>query len=59
MFLLYTNDLPEDGISNIAIYGDNTTLYGKCDQVYDLWQQPELPSELESDLLDSLDGGRK
>ena len=27
--------------------------------MYDLWQQPELPSELESDLLDSLDGGRK
>ena len=37
-------------ISDIAIYADNKTLYSKCDQVSDLWQQLELVSELESDL---------
>ena len=38
---------------------DDTTLYSKCDQTYDLWQQLELASELESDLQDTLDRGRK
>ena len=50
VFLLYINDLPDDAICNIAIYGDDTTLYSKCDQSSDLWQQLELASELESDL---------
>ena len=27
LFLLYINDLPDDGICNIAIYADDTTLY--------------------------------
>ena len=47
LFLLYINDLPEDVICNIAIYDDDTTLYFKCDQALDLWQQLELASELE------------
>ena len=38
-------------LSNIAIYVDDTTHYFKCDQSSDLWQQLELASELESDLL--------
>ena len=50
LFLLYTNDLPDDVICNIAIYVDDTTLYFKCDLASDLWQQLELVSELESDL---------
>ena len=50
LFLLYINDLPDDVIRNIAIYADDTTLYSKCDQASDLWQQLELASELESDL---------
>ena len=59
LFLLYTNDLPDDAICNIAIYGDNTTVYSKYDQASDLWQQLELASELESDLRDTVDWGRK
>ena len=50
LFLLYINDLPDDVICDIAIYADDTTPYSKCDQAYDLWQQLELASELESDL---------
>ena len=50
LFLLYINDLPDDVISNIAIYADDTTLYSKCDQAFDLWQQLELASEFAPDL---------
>ena len=44
LFLLYINDLPDDVICDIAIYADDTTLYCKCDQASDLWQQLELNS---------------
>ena len=50
---------PNDVIRNIAIYNDDTTLYTKYDQASDLWQQLELASELESDLWDTVDWGRK
>ena len=59
LFLLYINDLPDDVICNIAIFADDTTLYSKCDQASDLWQQLELASELESDLRDTVDWCRK
>ena len=59
LFLLYINDLPDDVICYIAIDADDTTLYSKCDQASDLWQQLELASQLESDLRDSLDWGKK
>ena len=59
LFLLYINDLPDDVICNIAIYADDTTVYSKCDQASDLWQQLELASELESDLRDTVDWGKK
>ena len=55
LLLLYINDLPDDVICNIAIYADDTTLYSNSD----LWQQLELASELESDLRDTVDWGRK
>ena len=53
LFLLYINDLLDNVICNIAIYADDTTLYSKCEQASDLWQQLELASELESDLCDT------
>ena len=59
LFLLYINDLPDDVICDIAICADDTTLYSKCDQASDLWQQLELASELESDLWDIVDLCRK
>ena len=59
VFLLYINDLPDNVICNIAFYADDTTLYSKCDQAPDLWQQLEFASELASDLRDTLDWGKK
>ena len=58
-FLLYINEFPDDEIYDFAIYADDTSLYFKCDQASDLWQQLELASELESDLWDTVDWGRK
>ena len=56
VFLLYFNELPGDIACNIAI---DTTLYSNYDKASDLWQQLELASELESDLQDTVDWGRK
>ena len=36
-----------------------STLYSKCDQASDLWQQLELASELESDQQDTVDWYKK
>ena len=55
LFLIDFNDLTDNVICNIAIYADDTTLYSKCDQASDLWQQLELASKLESDLRDTVD----
>ena len=46
-------------LSVIMVSADDTTLYSKCDQAPDLWQQFELASELESDLRDTVDWGKK
>ena len=58
-FFLYVNELPNDVICNIAVYADDTTLYSKCDQAPDLWQQLELASELKSDLRNTVDWDKK
>ena len=53
------NDLPDNVICNIAIYADDSTLKSKNDQTFDLRQQLELASELEYDLRDTADWGKK
>ena len=40
------------------IYADDAVLYSKYDLVSDLYQQVELPPELESYLWDTVDWGR-
>ena len=57
--ILYINDIPDDVVCNIAICADDSILCSWCNQAYDLWQQLELASELESDLQDTVDWGRK
>ena len=59
LFLPYINELLDDVIFNIAIYADDTTFYSTCNQASGLWQQLELASELESDLRDTVDSGKK
>ena len=59
LFLLYIIDLPDVFICKIAIYADDNSLYSKCDQASDLWQQLEMASELESDLRETVDWDRK
>ena len=54
-FLLYVNELLDDVICNIAIYAGDTTIYSRCDQKSDLWQQLELVSDLQY----TVDWGRK
>ena len=55
--LLYINDPPDEVICNITISADD--LYSMFDQASDLWQQLELASELESDLKDTVNWGKK
>ena len=57
LFLLYMNDRQDDFACDIAIYVDDTFLYSKCDQAFDLQQQLELASGLESDTRDTVDWG--
>ena len=59
ILLLYINDLPDDVICDITICSDDTTLYSNCDQASDMWCQLELASDLESNLQDTVDWGRK
>ena len=59
LFLQYINDLPDNLICNIAVCADDTTLYSKCDQASDLWQQLKIAAELESDIRHTVDWGRK
>ena len=57
--ILYINDIPDDVVCNIAICADDSILCSWCNQAYDLWQQLELASELESDLQDTVDWDKK
>ena len=57
LFLVYINDFPDDAFSNIAIYANDTTLYAKCDQASDLWQQAGY--WIKSELRDTVVWGRK
>ena len=59
LFPPYINDLPDDVICNIALCADDATLYSKCDQASDLWQQLKLAFKLESNQQDTVDWSRK
>ena len=46
VFLHCNNGLSDDVVCNTSSYVDDTNLYSKCDQAFDLWEQLELTSEL-------------
>ena len=48
--LLHIHDFSDAVIWDTAIYADDTTLYCKCNQASDQWQQLELNFQLDSDL---------
>ena len=59
-FFFYTLiDLSDEFICDFTINVDDNTLYTKCDQASDLWQQLELTSELESSPGNTVDWGKK
>ena len=47
--MLYINELPDDAVCDISVYADDTTVYSKCNQASDLWQQLKLAAGSESD----------
>ena len=48
----------QGSILDPTLFLDDTTLYSKCDQASDLWQQLELTAEIESDLPDTVNRGK-
>ena len=42
LFLPYINDLSDDVICSIAIYADDTTVYARYDQTFDLQQESKI-----------------
>lgn len=50
-----------DGVPLDPILGpiNNAAVYSKCNQVSDLWQQQKVTYELDSDLINFVDRGRK
>ena len=49
----------DDVICDIAIYASDATLNSECEWASGLWQQLEFTSELESDLHDTVEWGKK
>ena len=43
---------------NIAIFGDNTSLFSTCDQALDLCRQLDVASEIELHFIDTLERSR-
>ena len=58
LFLLFINDLPDDLLSQIAIYADDTTVYD-CQEETDAFSMLDQARCLESDLQDIVEWGKK
>ena len=58
LFLLFINDLPDDLLSQIAIYADDTTVYD-CQEETDAFSMLDQARCLESDLHDIVEWGKK
>ena len=50
LFLLYINDLPDNVVSKLVMYADDTTLFNSLDKTKDLPQRQQLCDTLNRDL---------
>jgi len=59
LFLVFINDLPDNILSKLAIYADDTTIYSPLESSVDLFDRVELAGELELDLRTVVEWGEK
>ena len=59
LFLIFINDLPDDILSKLAIYADDTTVYSCLGRTNDVFDKLERAAELEVDLCTVVEWGDK
>ena len=59
MFLIFINDLPDNILSQLAIYADDTTIYSCLGKTNDLFDKIESAAELEVDLRTVVEWGKE
>ena len=58
LFLIFINDLPDNLISKLAIYADDSTIYS-CIPKSDMFSQVEMAGEIELDLKSFVEWDKK
>ena len=59
LFLIFINDLPDNILSKLAIYADDTTVYSCLGKTNDVFDKVEMAAELEVDLRTVVEWGDK
>ena len=59
LFLIFINDLPDNILSKLAIYTDDTTVYSCLGKTNDVFGKVEMAAELEVDLRTVVEWGDK
>ena len=58
-FFIFINDLPDNILSKLAIYADDTTVYSCLGKTNDVFDKVEMAAELEVDLRTVVEWGDK